>query len=169
MPKIAFINKMDRVGADYFYCVDSMKEKLGAHAVPSSARLVLRETSWGWSTWSHMKAYLFKDETMGAEYDVAEIPADLKEKCQEMRQHLLEGSAMLEGLDESFVNQVLEDPDALSENEIHAAIRFGVCANAIHPVLCGTAFKNKGVQPLGCHYGVASFACRSWDLTGDGP
>lgn len=148
VPRIAFINKMDRVGADYEMCVESMKQKLGANAIAVQCPVGSEGDFMGMVDLVAMKAYIFKDETMGADYDVQEIPADLKDKCSEMRAKLLEELATIDEEDEDFMMKVLEDPDSLTEDEIHAVIRKGVCARMIFPVLCGTAFKNKGIQPL---------------------
>lgn len=148
VPRIAFINKMDRVGADFFAAVESMKEKLGANAVPVHCPIGEEGGFKGMVDLITMKAYLFLDETMGAKYDIVEIPAELKEKSKKMRQALLEELATLDESNEEFMMKVLENPGSLTEAEINAAIRKGVCNNLINPVLCGTAFKNKGVQPL---------------------
>ena len=148
VPRIAFVNKMDRVGADYFNAIHTMKDKLGAHAVPVQCPIGSEGEFKGMVDLVTMKAYLFLDETLGAKYEVAEIPADLLSKCKEMRQHLLEELATLDESNESFMMKVLENPESLTEAEIHAAIRKGVCTNKFNPVLCGTAFKNKGIQPL---------------------
>ena len=148
VPRVAFINKMDRVGADFFYCIDSMKEKLGANAIAAQCPIGAENDFLGMVDLVAMKAYIFKDETMGAEYETTEIPDDLKDKCEELRAALLEELATIDESDEEFMMKVLEAPDTLTEDEIHAVIRKGVCQNKIYPVLCGTAFKNKGVQPL---------------------
>ncbi|PWU16230.1 MAG: elongation factor G [Chlamydiae bacterium] len=148
VPRIAFINKMDRVGADFFMAVDSMKDKLGANAIPVQCPIGAEGFFKGMVDLIKMKAYLFLDETLGAKYEVAEIPEDLLTKCQEMRQQLLEELATVDEENEEFMTKVLENPDSLTENEIHIAIRKAVCQNRLNPVLCGTAFKNKGVQPL---------------------
>jgi len=148
VPRIAFINKMDRVGADYFYCVKSMEEKLGANAIPVQCPIGAENDFLGMVDLVTMKAYLFKDETMGAEYDVADIPDDLKDQCNEMRSKMLEELATVDESNEDFMMKVLEDPNSLTPDEIHAMIRKGVCTNKINPVLLGSAFKNKGVQPL---------------------
>ncbi|CCB88204.1 elongation factor G [Simkania negevensis] len=148
VPRIAFINKMDRVGADYFYCVKSMEEKLGANALPVQCPIGAENDFLGMVDLVTMKAYLFKDETMGAQYDIAEIPNDLKDQCKEMRSKMLEELATVDESNEEFMMKVLEDPDSLTPDEIHAVIRTGVCSNKINPVLLGSAFKNKGVQPL---------------------
>lgn len=148
VPRIAFVNKMDRTGADFFACVDSMKDKLGANAIPVHCPIGAEADFLGMVDLITMKAYLFKDETMGAEYEVAEIPSELLEKCQEMRATLLEELATLDEEDEEFMTKVLENPDSVKEEDIHKVIRKGVCSNKFNPVLCGTAFKNKGVQQI---------------------
>ncbi len=148
VPRIAFVNKMDRMGADFFAAVESMQEKLGAHAVPVHCPIGAESEFEGMVDLVSMKAFVFKDETLGAEWDVTDIPEDLKEKCAQMRTVLLDELATLDGTDEEFMMKVLEDPDSLTEEEIHAVIRKSVCGNRINPVLCGSAFKNKGVQQL---------------------
>ena len=148
VPRIAFINKMDRVGADYFMCIDSMKEKLGANAIALQCPIGAENDFQGMVDLVTMEAIIFKDETLGADYVIEEIPADLKDKCQEMRDALLEELATVDEDNEEFMTKVLEAPDSLTADEIHAVIRKGVCTNKINPVICGTAFKNKGVQPL---------------------
>ena len=148
VPRIAFVNKMDRVGADFFMCVDTMKDKLGANAIPLQCPIGAEGDFLGMVDLVTMKAYVFKTEDLGASYEVEEIPEDLVEKCQEMRSALLDELATVDESNEEFMMKVLEDQDALTAEEIHAAVRKGVCENKIYPVLCGTAFKNKGVQPL---------------------
>ncbi|HUD01131.1 MAG TPA: elongation factor G [Rhabdochlamydiaceae bacterium] len=147
VPRIAFINKMDRVGADYFMSVNSMIEKLGANAVMVHCPIGSEGEFKGMVDLVSMRAYLFLDETLGAKYEDADVPADLLDKCKEMRQKMLEEIATIDS-DDSFMMKVLENPASLTEDEIHAAIRRGVISNKINPVLCGTAFKNKGIQPL---------------------
>jgi elongation factor G len=148
VPRIAFINKMDRMGADYFAAVESMRDKLGANAIPVHCPIGSEADFMGMVDLITMKALLFKDETMGAEWVEEAIPENLKEKCQELRANLLEELATVDESDEEFMTKVLEDPDSLTEDEIHRVMRKAVCDNKINPVLCGTAFKNKGVQPL---------------------
>jgi elongation factor G len=147
VPRIAFINKMDRVGADYFMAVNSMIEKLGANAVMVHCPIGSEGEFKGMVDLVSMRAYLFLDETLGAKYEDADVPADLLAKCKEMRQKMLEEIATIDS-DDSFMMKVLENPASLTEDEIHAAIRRGVISNKMNPVLCGTAFKNKGIQPL---------------------
>ena len=148
VPRIAFINKMDRVGADFYSAVESMKDKLGANAVPIQCPIGAESEFLGVVDLVSMKAHVFKDETMGAEYSTEEIPADLLDKSKEMRQNLLDELATIDESNEDFMMKVLEDQNSLTEEEIHKVIRKGVCENLFTPVLCGTAFKNKGVQQL---------------------
>ncbi len=148
VPRIAFINKMDRVGADFFNAVKTMREKLHANAIPVHCPIGAESGFKGMVDLVAMEAYLFHDETMGAKYDVEPIPADLLEQCKKMRSELLEELATIDEGNEAFMMKVLDDPDSIPEEEIHAVIRKGVIANKINPVLCGTAFKNKGVQQI---------------------
>jgi len=148
VPRIAFINKMDRVGADYFFCVRSMMEKLGANALPVQCPIGSEQEFLGMVDLVTMNAYIFKDETLGAEFNIVEIPDNLKDQCEKMRAKMLEELTMVDESNEEFLMKVLDAPETLTEQEIHAAIRKGVCTNKINPVLCGSAFKNKGIQPL---------------------
>jgi len=148
VPRIAFINKMDRTGADFFAALQSMKEKLNANAIAVQCPIGAESEFKGIVDLISMKAFIFKDETLGAEYLVEEIPADLLEKCKEMRATLLEELAIIDESNEEFMSKVLENPDSLTEEEIHRVIRKGVCENKFNPVICGTAFKNKGVQQI---------------------
>lgn len=148
VPRIAFVNKMDRVGADYFMAVNSMKEKLGANAVIVQCPIGSESEFKGMVDLVTMKAYLFLDETLGAKFDTIDVPSDMLSRCKELRQQMLEEIATIDESNEIFMTKVLENPDSLTEEEIHAVIRKGVCTNQINPVLCGTAFKNKGIQPL---------------------
>ncbi len=148
VPRIAFINKMDRIGADFFNAVQTMIDKLGANAIPVQYPIGSESEFKGMVDLVSMKAYLFLDETMGAKYDTVEIPADLLDACQKLRLKLLEELATMDESNEDFMLKVLEAPESITEKEIHAAIRKGVVSNKFTPVLCGTAFKNKGIQPL---------------------
>lgn len=148
VPRIAFVNKMDRMGADFFDAVHTMRDKLHANAIPVQCPIGAESEFKGMVDLVKMKAYLFHDETLGADWDEVDIPADLVEKCKQMRSELLEELATIDEENEAFMHKVLEDPDSLTEEEIHAAIRKAVCANKFNPVLCGSAFKNKGVQQL---------------------
>lgn len=147
VPRIAFINKMDRGGADFFAAVASLKDRLRANAIPVHCPIGAEADFKGMVDLVTMKAYIFNDETMGADYSTEDIPADLVDRCQEMRSALLDELATISE-DDAFIEKVLDDADAISEAEINGAIRFGVCNNLINPVLCGSAFKNKGVQQI---------------------
>ncbi|NGX49447.1 MAG: Elongation factor G [Candidatus Anoxychlamydiales bacterium] len=148
VPAIAFVNKMDRTGADFFSAVESMIDKLGANAIPVHCPIGAEAEFKGMVDLITMKAYIFKEETLGAEYEIQEIPEDLKEKSKEMRSKLLDELATIDESNEEFMIKVLENPDSLTEDEIHAVLRKGVIENKINPVLCGSAFKNKGVQQI---------------------
>jgi len=148
VPRIAFINKMDRIGADFFNAVKTMREKLHANAIPVHCPIGAESGFKGMVDLVSMKAFLFHDETMGAKYDVEPIPTDLLEQCKTMRSELLEELATIDESNEDFMMKVLDNPESLTEDEIHAVIRKGVITNKFNPVLCGTAFKNKGVQQI---------------------
>ncbi len=148
VPRIAFVNKMDRMGADFFDAVHTMRDKLHANAIPVQCPIGAESEFIGMVDLVKMKAYIFHDETLGADWDETDIPADLVEKCQQMRAELLEELATIDEENEVFMQKVLENPDSLTEAEINAAIRKGVCENKFNPVLCGSSFKNKGVQQL---------------------
>lgn len=148
VPRIAFVNKMDRIGADYFEAIKSMREKLHANAVAVHCPIGAESNFKGMVDLVTMRALYFHDETLGADWEESDIPAELLEQCQEMRAHMLEELATIDESNETFMTKVLENPGSLTVEEIHAAIRKGVCTNKLNPVLCGTAFKNKGVQQL---------------------
>ncbi len=148
VPRIAFVNKMDRLGADYFNTIQTMRDKLHANVIPVHCPIGAESDFKGMVDLVTMRAYLFHDETMGADWDEEDIPADLLSKCQKLRQEMLEELATVDETNEVFMTKVLEAPETVTTEEIHAAIRKGVCENKINPVLCGSAFKNKGVQNL---------------------
>jgi elongation factor G len=148
VPRIAFVNKMDRIGADFFDAVKTMREKLHANAIPVHCPIGAESNFKGMVDLITMRAMFFHDETLGAEWEETDIPAEMLEKCKEMRQELLEELATVDETDESFMTKVLDNPDSLTAEEIHRVIRKGVCMNKFNPVLCGSAFKNKGVQQL---------------------
>lgn len=148
VPRIAFVNKMDRIGADFFDAVKTMKEKLHANAIPVHCPIGAESNFKGMVDLVTMKAMFFHDETLGADWEETDIPADLLDQCKTMRAALLEELATIDEENEGFMTKVLENPDSLTAEEIHAAIRKGVIGNKFTPVLCGSAFKNKGVQQL---------------------
>jgi len=148
VPRICFVNKMDRIGADFFDAIKTMREKLHANAIAVHCPIGAEAEFKGMVDLITMRALFFHDETLGADWEETEIPANLLEQCQKMRAELLEELATVDENNEIFMTKVLEDPDSLTPAEIHAVIRKGVCENKFNPVLCGSAFKNKGVQQL---------------------
>jgi elongation factor G len=144
VPRLAFINKMDRVGADFFSVLGQMKKKLRANPVPVQIPLGASETFQGIIDLVEDCAYVFRDESLGAEFERTEIPADHREVANEWREKLLEAAAEH---NDTLIERYLSG-DALSADEIRASIRAQAVAGRITPVLCGTAFKNKGVQQL---------------------
>lgn len=148
VPRICFVNKMDRTGADFFDAVNTMRSKLHANAIPVHCPIGAEGDFKGMVDLVTMRALYFHDETLGAEWEEKDIPADLLEQCKKMRMELLEELATIDEENEVFMTKVLENPDALTKDEINAAIRRGVVTNKFNPVLCGSAFKNKGVQQL---------------------
>lgn len=148
VPRIAFVNKMDRMGADYFAAVESMREKLGANAIAVHCPIGAEAEFKGMVDLIEMKAFIFNDETLGAKYEIQEIPADLLDRCLELRSRMLDELATIDETDEEFLEMVLNDPSSVPASRIHQVIRKGVVASKINPVLCGSAFKNKGVQLL---------------------
>ena len=144
VPRMAFLNKMDRVGADFNMCVNDIKEKLGGNGVPIQLPIGAEDSFEGIIDFITMKEYLFKDETMGADYDVADVRAELLEEAQTAREHMLE--SVVETDDELMEKYF--GGEEITEEEIKKAIRIATISGVIVPVLCGTAFKNKGIQPL---------------------
>ena len=145
VPRIGYVNKMDRSGADFFETVQQMKDILGANPVVLQVPIGAEENFKGVVDLIKMKAILWHDETMGAEYDVEEIPADMKDECEEWRNKLLEAAAEY---DETLMEKFFDDPNSITEEEIIAAIRKGTVAMECTPMICGSSYKNKGVQPL---------------------
>ena len=145
VPRIGYVNKMDRSGADFFEVVRQMKDILGATPCPVSVPIGAEEKFKGIVDLIKMKAILWHDETMGAEYDIEDIPAELQAECEEWRAKLVETAAEQ---DEALMEKYFEDPESLTEEEIIAGIRKGTLALNIVPMTCGSSFKNKGVQTL---------------------
>ena len=144
VPRIAFINKMDRPGADFNHAVDTIRERLYAKPVPIQMPIGAEDQFKGVIDLVEMKSILWKDETMGADYVVDEIPAELKEGAQAAREQMIEALA---DADDEIATKYLEGAE-ISVQEINAALRRGCIGIKIFPVICGTAFKNKGVQTL---------------------
>jgi len=145
VPRLGYVNKMDRSGANYFEVLEQMRAVLGANPVSLVVPIGQEETFKGIVDLIKMKAIIWHDETQGAEFEIDDIPADLMDEAQEWRDKLLEAAAEL---DEALMEKYFEDPESLTEEEIIAAIRKGTLAMKCTPVLCGSSFKNKGVQTL---------------------
>jgi len=144
VPRIAFINKMDRQGADFFGAVEQMGEKLNARSVPVQIPWGKEDKFIGVIDLVDMKAFRYMDETLGAKHEVCEIPEEYRELAEEWREKMVEAAAeTMDELMEKYLNG-----EALSPDEIRRGIREGTLNLFFTPVLCGTAFKNKGVQPL---------------------
>ena len=144
VPRMAFLNKMDRVGADFNMCVNDIKEKLGGNGVPIQLPIGAEDNFEGIIDLVTMKEYLFKDETMGADYEVVDIRAELADEAQEAREHMIESVVET---DEELMEKYFGGEE-ISEEEIKKALRAATIEGTVVPVLCGTAFKNKGIQPL---------------------
>ena len=145
VPRIGYVNKMDRSGANFFEVVRQLKEVLGAHPCPIQIPIGAEETFKGVIDLIQMKAILWHDETMGAKYDVEDIPANLQAEAEEWRDKMLE--AIAEN-DEVIMEKYFDDPSTITIDEIKRAIRTSTLKMDIVPMICGSSFKNKGVQPL---------------------
>jgi elongation factor G len=144
VPRMIFVNKMDKTGADFYRCVDMVKTRLGAKALVMQLPIGAETEFKGVVDLIEMKALVWRDEQLGAQWDVVEIPADLKDQAEEYREKLIETAVEVdEAATESYLEGNMPDNDAL-----RALIRIGTCRVDFHPVFCGSAFKNKGVQPL---------------------
>jgi elongation factor G len=144
VPRIAFVNKMDRVGADFDNVINMMRDRLGAKPVPIHIPMFAGETFQGTIDLVEMKAITYDETSHGTKIDIHDIPRDLVDMANEARFHLLESVAEF---DEQLLDDYLHEKPYTSE-DLHRAIRKGTLAGAINPVLCGSAFKNKGVQRL---------------------
>ncbi|RLP24741.1 elongation factor G [Mesorhizobium sp. YM1C-6-2] len=144
VPRMIFCNKMDKIGADFYRCLDMIKSRLGAIPVAMQLPIGAESDFKGVVDLIEMNALVWRDESLGAAWDVVEIPADLKEKAEQYREMLIETAVEM---DDEAMNAYLEG-NAPSNDELRALIRKGTIAVKFHPVFCGTAFKNKGVQPL---------------------
>ncbi len=144
VPRIIFVNKMDRIGADFFRVVGEVEEKLGAKPVPVQIPIGAEDEFKGVVDLIAMKAIIWEEETLGAKYHYEEIPEDLVPVAEEWREKMLEALA---DVDEEIMMKYLEGEE-ITEDEIKAALRKGTIELQFFPMLCGSAFKNKGVQPL---------------------
>ena len=145
VPRIGYVNKMDRSGADFYEVVRQMKDVLGANPCPIVIPIGAEETFKGIVDLIKMKAILWHDETMGADYDVEDIPADLVDEAEEWRNNMLEKVAEF---DDALMEKFFDDPSTITEEEILRALRAATVAMEVTPMLCGSSFKNKGVQTL---------------------
>ena len=145
VPRIGYVNKMDRSGADFYEVVRQVKDVLGATPCAIQIPIGSEEKFKGVVDLVQMKAILWHDETMGAEYSVEEIPADLLAEAQEWRDKMLETIAEF---DDVLMQKYFDDPSTITEDEIKVAIRKGTLSMQINPMICGSSFKNKGVQTM---------------------
>ena len=143
VPRVAFINKMDRMGADFYASVDSIRSRLGARAVPVQVPIGAEDGFEGVIDLLHQRAIVYTDD-LGKNIETADIPADLRERVEQFRQELIEAAA---DFDDELMSRYLEG-DELSVAELVRALRRGTVSGQLVPVLCGAALRNKGVQPL---------------------
>ena len=144
VPRICFINKMDRVGADFVMSINSLKERLQANPIPIQVPIGLEENFRGIVDLIENKAMMWSAQGLGENFEITEIPADMKEEVARYRTEVIEKIVEFDDvLFEKYLNG-----DAISPAELRAALRKGTLAIKAFPVLCGAAFKNKGVQPL---------------------
>ena len=145
VPRIGYVNKMDRSGANFFEVVRQLKEVLGANPCPIQIPVGAEETFKGVVDLISMKAVLWHDESMGADYSVEEIPAGLQSEAEEWRDKMLENIA---SFDDALMEKYFDDPSTITEEEIKRALRTATLKMEIVPMICGSSFKNKGVQLL---------------------
>ncbi len=145
VPRIGYVNKMDRSGANFFEVVRQLKEVLGANPCPIEIPIGAEETFKGVVDLIRMKAIFWHDETMGADYSVEEIPANLKDEAEEWRDKMLEKIAEY---DDDLMAKYFDDPSTITEDEIRKALRKATLSMDVVPMICGSSFKNKGVQLL---------------------
>jgi len=145
VPRIGFVNKMDRIGADFLMVVQQVRDMLGAKAVPLQLPIGAEDHFKGVVDLVTMKAIIWDDATQGMTYTEGEIPADLKEEAEELRAQLVEAVAEY---DDQLMEKFFEDPNSISEDEIHEAVRKATIDLSIIPMLCGSSYKNKGVQKM---------------------
>jgi len=145
VPRIGYVNKMDRSGANFFEVVRQLREVLGANPCPIQIPIGAEETFKGVVDLVKMKAIFWHDETMGADYEVDEIPENLRAEAEEWRDKMLEKIAEF---DDDLMAKYFDDPSTITEDEIKSAIRKATLKMEIYPMICGSSFKNKGVQCL---------------------
>jgi len=145
VPRIGFVNKMDRTGANFLEVVNDVREKLGANAVPLQIPIGAEESFKGVVDLITNQAIVWDEASQGAKYEVIDIPADLQETVDQYREELIEAIAVY---DEALMEKFFDDPNSITVEEMQAAIRAAVMDMSICPMMCGSAFKNKGVQAL---------------------
>ncbi|MFH1269816.1 MAG: elongation factor G [Candidatus Omnitrophota bacterium] len=145
VPKLVFINKMDRVGADFFAVLKGIEEELGGNAIPLEIPIGAEAEFKGIIDLIEMKAYIYEEESQGKDFRVEDIPAEYKEAAGVFRHTLVEKAS---AFDEALTKKYLDSADSITNEELVQVIRRGTIANKMAPVLCGAAFKNKGVQKL---------------------
>jgi elongation factor G len=145
VPRIGYVNKMDRSGANFFEVVRQVKDVLGANPCPIQIPIGAEEKFKGVIDLVTMKAIYWHDETMGAEYSTEDIPAELQAEAEEWRDKMLE---VVAECDDVLMEKYFDDPSSITEDEIRTAIRKGTLSMHINPMICGSSFKNKGVQTL---------------------
>ena len=144
VPRMIFVNKMDKIGADFYRCVDMLKTRLGATAAVCQLPIGAETEFKGVVDLIEMNALVWRDETLGAAWDVVAIPADLQERAEQFRERLIEVAVEAdEAATEAYLEGNMPDKD-----QLRSLIRKGTIAGLFYPVFCGSAFKNKGVQPL---------------------
>ena len=144
VPRIAFVNKMDRIGADFYHVLEMIKERLGSNPLPIVLPIGAGDIFTGIIDLITMKAILYNESSLGAHFEIGDIPNDMVEEAEKWRHHLIEETA---SYDEHLLEKYLDEKE-ITQDELKAAIRKGCLDNTFVPTLCGSAFKNKGVQRL---------------------
>ena len=145
VPRLCFVNKMDRAGADFFRCINELKNRLGGNPVPLQIPIGVEETFKGVIDLLDMKGIIWNEADKGMTYEVIDVPADMLAEAQEWRDKLIESVAES---DEALMEKFFENPESITREEIMSAIRKATINMTVQPVLCGSAFKNKGVQTM---------------------
>ncbi|MDX1446512.1 elongation factor G [Lishizhenia sp.] len=145
VPRICFVNKMDRAGADFFRCYNEVKERLGGNPIPLQIPIGAEDDFAGVVDLITMKGISWNEEDKGMTYEEFDIPADLVDEAQEWREKLIEAVAES---DDALMEKFFEDPESITTEEVMDAIRVATCNMSIQPMMCGSAFKNKGVQTM---------------------
>lgn len=145
VPRIAYVNKMDRTGADYYGVLNQMSEVLKANPCPVAIPIGVEDSFTGVIDLINMKSVVWDDETLGAEYIIGEIPAEMADEAAEWREKLIESAAEF---DDAMMEKYLDDPDTITKDDVLSALRKGTLCQGLVPVTCGSSFRNKGVQVL---------------------